>query len=88
MSKKTKNRIFLSQITIGFSIVMLFLALVIIISFDADSDALETGLIFSGIAIVLLGIGIYAYKRYKVIAEQESKDGKRYIDEDDDEKLN
>ncbi len=88
MSKKTKNRIFASQTIIGFAVVMMFLALVIIIGFKADRDALETGLIFLGLAIVLLGIGIYAYKRYKFIGASEKTEGKSSIDDDDYDKLN
>ncbi|HHX78206.1 MAG TPA: DUF3611 family protein [Acholeplasmataceae bacterium] len=88
MSTKTKNRIFMSQVIIGFAVVMMFLSLVIIIGFDANSDSLKTGLIFIGIGVILLVIGIFAYKRYKVIGQQEKKDGKLNVDDEDYDKLN
>lgn len=88
MSKKTKNRIFMSQVIIGFAFVMAFLALVIIFSFLKDAEALKTGLIFLGISILLLVFGIYAYKRNHLISLKELKDSNLYFDEEDEDKLN
>lgn len=88
MSKKTKNRIFASQLIIGFAVVMVFLALVIIFGFKFDRDALETGLIFIGFGVVMFLIGLFAYKRYKEIGEKELLENNEIIDDEDDDKLN
>ncbi|MDD2258821.1 MAG: hypothetical protein WC278_03715 [Bacilli bacterium] len=88
MSKKTKNRIFASQVIIGFAVVMVFLALVIIFGFEFNSDALETGFIFIGFGVILFIIGLFAYKRYKEIGEKELSENNEVIDDEDDDKLN